>query len=118
VATSSTEPDRGTRNTDAGSRRLREAGQQRNVIATVRADLHIRRYRLRAIGGAHYALRRTQLLDGLRPDSRVDLVAARRPLTPLYARAASDNAGSLRMLEKTGFRIIGTEVSFAPARAA
>lgn len=37
---------------------------------------------------------------------------------PLYARAASDNAGSLRVLEKTGFRIIDTEVSYAPARAA
>jgi RimJ/RimL family protein N-acetyltransferase len=35
---------------------------------------------------------------------------------PLYARAASDNAASLRVLEKTGFRTIGTEVSFAPAR--
>ena len=34
---------------------------------------------------------------------------------PPYARAAGDNAGSLRVLEKTGFRIIGTEVSFAPA---
>jgi RimJ/RimL family protein N-acetyltransferase len=37
---------------------------------------------------------------------------------PLYARAASDNAGSLRVLAKTGFRIIGTEVSFARARGA
>ena len=37
---------------------------------------------------------------------------------PLYARAASDNVGSPRVLEKTGFRIIGTEVSFAPARGA
>jgi RimJ/RimL family protein N-acetyltransferase len=37
---------------------------------------------------------------------------------PIYARAASDNAGSLRVLEKTGFPIIGTEVSFAPARGA
>ena len=39
-------------------------------------------------------------------------------IRPLYARAASDNAGSLRVLEKTGFRIIGTEVSFAQARGA
>ena len=39
-------------------------------------------------------------------------------IRPLYARAASDNAGSLRVLEKTGFRIIGTEVSFASARGA
>lgn len=37
---------------------------------------------------------------------------------PLYARAASDNAGSLRVLEKSGFRVIGTEESFAPARGA
>jgi RimJ/RimL family protein N-acetyltransferase len=37
---------------------------------------------------------------------------------PLHARAASDNAGSLRVLEKNGFRIVGTEVSFAPARGA
>src|SRR5680860_458721 len=35
-------------------------------------------------------------------------------IRPLYARAASDNAGSLRVLGKTGFRIIDTEVSFAP----
>ena len=35
---------------------------------------------------------------------------------PLHARAASDNAGSLRVLEKHGFRIVGTEVSYAPAR--
>jgi RimJ/RimL family protein N-acetyltransferase len=37
---------------------------------------------------------------------------------PLRARAASDNAGSVRVLQKAGFRPIGTEVSFAPARAA
>jgi RimJ/RimL family protein N-acetyltransferase len=37
---------------------------------------------------------------------------------PLYARAASDNAGSLRVLAKNGFRIVDTEVSFAPARGA
>jgi RimJ/RimL family protein N-acetyltransferase len=35
---------------------------------------------------------------------------------PLYARAASDNLGSLRVLEKAGFQVIGTEVSFAPGR--
>jgi RimJ/RimL family protein N-acetyltransferase len=36
---------------------------------------------------------------------------------PIRARAASDNAGSLRVLQKAGFRPIGTEVSFAPGRA-
>jgi len=33
---------------------------------------------------------------------------------PIRARAASDNAGSLRVLQKAGFHPIGTEVSFAP----
>jgi RimJ/RimL family protein N-acetyltransferase len=42
----------------------------------------------------------------------IDLVPAR----PLYARAASDNAGSLRVLKKAGFQAVGTECSFAPAR--
>ena len=37
---------------------------------------------------------------------------------PVHARAASDNVGSLRVLEKTGFRVIGTEVAFARAREA
>jgi RimJ/RimL family protein N-acetyltransferase len=35
---------------------------------------------------------------------------------PLHARAASDNTGSLRILQKSGFKIIGTENSFAPGR--
>lgn len=38
------------------------------------------------------------------------------PTRPLHARAASDNAGSLRVLQKSGFKIIGTENSFAPGR--
>ena len=42
----------------------------------------------------------------------LDIVRTR----PVYARAASDNAGSFRVLEKAGFRIIGTEVSYATAR--
>jgi RimJ/RimL family protein N-acetyltransferase len=37
---------------------------------------------------------------------------------PIRARAASDNAGSLRVLQKAGFHVIGAEVSFAPGRAA
>jgi RimJ/RimL family protein N-acetyltransferase len=37
---------------------------------------------------------------------------------PLCARAASDNLGSLRVLQKAGFTIVGTEVSYASARDA
>jgi RimJ/RimL family protein N-acetyltransferase len=35
---------------------------------------------------------------------------------PVYARAASDNVGSLRVMQKAGFRPVGTEMSFATAR--
>jgi RimJ/RimL family protein N-acetyltransferase len=38
------------------------------------------------------------------------------PARPVYARAASDNAGSLRVLQKCGFKAIGTENSFAAGR--
>jgi RimJ/RimL family protein N-acetyltransferase len=42
----------------------------------------------------------------------LDLVTTR----PLYARASSDNAGSLRVLQKCGFQAVGTEESFAAGR--
>jgi len=37
---------------------------------------------------------------------------------PLHARAATDNVASRRVLEKAGFKAIGTEISYAPARRA
>jgi RimJ/RimL family protein N-acetyltransferase len=58
----------------------------------------------RAAWGRGIASRALELL--------LDLV----PVRPLHARAASDNAGSLRVLQKAGFQIIGTENSFAPGR--
>jgi RimJ/RimL family protein N-acetyltransferase len=38
------------------------------------------------------------------------------PERPLYARAAADNAGSLRVLEKCGFRVTARATGYAPAR--
>jgi RimJ/RimL family protein N-acetyltransferase len=35
---------------------------------------------------------------------------------PVYARATSDNVGSLRVLQRAGFAIIGTKTSYANAR--
>jgi RimJ/RimL family protein N-acetyltransferase len=37
---------------------------------------------------------------------------------PLFARVVKDNLGSLRVLEKNGFRICGEDRGFAPARGA
>lgn len=42
-------------------------------------------------------------------------VAVKRPL---FARAATDNAASLAVLKKAGFREVGRAVSFAPGRQA
>ncbi|MGW6136580.1 GNAT family N-acetyltransferase [Streptomyces sp. NPDC055144] len=38
------------------------------------------------------------------------------PERPLHARAATDNIGSLRVLEKCGFRVTGQDSDFAHAR--
>ncbi len=35
---------------------------------------------------------------------------------PLFGRAASDNAGSLAVLRKAGFAVVGTDVGYANAR--
>jgi RimJ/RimL family protein N-acetyltransferase len=37
---------------------------------------------------------------------------------PVFARAASDNIGSLKVLQRAGFTVIGTEISYANARDA
>ena len=60
----------------------------------------------RAAWGRGIASRALELL--------IELVLVR----PLHARAASDNSGSLRVLQKAGFRPVGTERSYAPARRA
>jgi RimJ/RimL family protein N-acetyltransferase len=46
----------------------------------------------------------------------LQLLIAETAERPLYARAASDNVGSLRVLEKAGFRRIGVNRDFAPGR--
>ena len=46
----------------------------------------------------------------------VELLLALVPVRPITARAASDNAGSLAVLRKVGFRPVGKEVAFATAR--
>ncbi len=44
------------------------------------------------------------------------LLLERITVRPLHARAASDNAGSIRVLERAGFVAIGTDTGYANAR--
>ena len=48
----------------------------------------------------------------------LELLLAEVTTRPVFARAAADNAGSLRVLAKAGFAVVGTERSYAPARDA
>jgi RimJ/RimL family protein N-acetyltransferase len=48
----------------------------------------------------------------------VELLLREVTVRPLYGRAASDNAASLRVLTKAGFEVIGTDVGYAQARNA
>jgi RimJ/RimL family protein N-acetyltransferase len=45
-------------------------------------------------------------------------LVAQVPERPLYARAAADNTGSLRVLEKCGFRVTARASGYAQARGA
>jgi RimJ/RimL family protein N-acetyltransferase len=46
----------------------------------------------------------------------LQLLLAETAERPVHARAASDNVGSLRVLEKAGFRRVGVNRGFAPGR--
>jgi RimJ/RimL family protein N-acetyltransferase len=46
----------------------------------------------------------------------LELLLQEVPMRPICARVATDNIGSLRVLEKAGFKAVGTEVSYAAAR--
>jgi RimJ/RimL family protein N-acetyltransferase len=58
---------------------------------------------------------RTQWGRGI-ATAALQIVLAETAERPLYARAASDNVGSLRVLEKAGFRRVGVNRDFAPGR--
>lgn len=52
----------------------------------------------------------------LRSPTALALLLELVPVRPLFARAASDNVASLKVLQKAGFVITGTEISFVNAR--
>ncbi len=62
-----------------------------------------------------YWVDRTQWGKGI-ASAALQILLAETAERPLYARAASDNVGSLRVLEKAGFRRVGVDRDFAPGR--
>ena len=62
-----------------------------------------------------YWVDRTQWGKGI-ASAALQILLAETAERPLYARAASDNVGSLRVLEKAGFRRVGVNRDFAPGR--
>ena len=63
-----------------------------------------------------YWLGRNYWGKGLATRALNEFLAHVNPTRPIYARAAKDNIGSLRVLEKCGFRIIGEDKGYANAR--
>jgi RimJ/RimL family protein N-acetyltransferase len=62
-----------------------------------------------------YWVDRTQWGKGI-ASAALQILLAETAERPVYARAASDNVGSLRVLEKAGFRRVGIDRGFAPGR--
>jgi RimJ/RimL family protein N-acetyltransferase len=62
-----------------------------------------------------YWVDRTQWGKGI-ASAALQILLAETAERPLCARAASDNVGSLRVLEKAGFRRVGVNRDFAPGR--
>lgn len=62
-----------------------------------------------------YWVDRTQWGKGI-ASAALQILLAEIAERPIYGRAASDNVGSLRVLEKAGFRRVGVDRGFAPGR--
>jgi RimJ/RimL family protein N-acetyltransferase len=62
-----------------------------------------------------YWLDRMQWGKGI-ASAALQILLAETAERPVYARAASDNVGSLRVLEKAGFRRVGVNRAFARGR--
>ncbi len=100
-----------------------------NRMSRVRADTSV--YRVIDVDGAiagtiasfridnqpevTYWVDRPQWGKGI-ASAALQILLAETDERPLYARAASDNVGSLRVLEKAGFRRVGVNRDFAPGR--
>ena len=92
--------------TSASNRVIDVDGEIAGTIASFRIDNQLE---------VTYWVDRTQWGKGI-ASAALRILLAETAERPLYARAASDNIGSLRVLEKAGFRRVGVDRGFAPGR--
>jgi RimJ/RimL family protein N-acetyltransferase len=92
--------------TSASNRVIEVDGAVAGTIASFRIDDQLE---------VTYWVDRTQWGKGI-ASAALQILLAETAERPVYARAASDNVGSLRVLEKAGFRRVGVNRGFAPGR--
>jgi RimJ/RimL family protein N-acetyltransferase len=93
-------------NTSATNRVIEVDGAVAGTIASFRIDGELE---------VTYWVDRAHWGKGI-ASAALQLLLAETPERPVYGRAASDNAGSLRVLEKAGFRRVGVDRGFAAGR--
>jgi RimJ/RimL family protein N-acetyltransferase len=93
-------------NTSASNRVIDVDGAIAGTIASFRIDDQLE---------VTYWIDRTQWGKGI-ATAALQLLLTETAERPVYARAASDNVGSLRVLEKAGFRRVGVNRGFAAGR--
>jgi RimJ/RimL family protein N-acetyltransferase len=106
---------------DAHMAKVRAAADvtMRTIVVDGRAVGHVASFPGEDVGGREvtYVVDRSMWGQGV-ASRALALLLEIDTARPLYARAASDNLASLRVLEKAGFRKIGTDRGFAQARQA
>jgi RimJ/RimL family protein N-acetyltransferase len=93
-------------NTSASNRVIEVDGAIAGTIASFRIDDELE---------VTYWVDRAQWGKGI-ASAALQLLLAETAERPVYGRAASDNVGSLRVLEKAGFRRVGVDRGFAAGR--
>jgi RimJ/RimL family protein N-acetyltransferase len=93
-------------NTSAVNRVIDVDGAIAGTIASFRIDNQLE---------VTYWVDRAQWGKGI-ASAALQILLAETAERPVYGRAASDNVGSLRVLEKAGFRRVGIDRGFAPGR--
>lgn len=88
----------------------------RTIVADGQVVGHVSSYLSDGNPEVTYWLGKAYWGQGLATRALAEFLAHVNPTRPIYGRAAKDNVGSVRVLEKCGFRVIGEDKGYARAR--